>query len=230
MRALEIVKAVILLVCLTFSSSAEDSPSVSIAIQGSKLPADHPFALCATCHGDVGEGNKELMAPRLMGQHMAYLKNQMKAFKNGWRGKDPEHAQGLMMSNAVAGLSEGQIDAALKYLSEVNERQPSHRIFGDRWRGEHLYQRGCAICHGEEGEGSTQYHMAKLNMQHGWYLEKQLNRFRSGKRGVHTKDESGKTMAFYAKLLPDDESVTDVVAYLTYLARLKYREKETAID
>jgi len=188
------------------------------------LPIDHPFGLCSTCHGAKGEGNESLHAPSLKGQHVGYLKKQIEAFQYGWRG-DKIDAQGNLMALAISTLSDEKIEAALVYVKSISEVTPGKRVFGDRWRGESLYQRGCAICHGDKGEGSIEYNMARLDMQHGWYLIQQINNFRMGKRGHHQKDESGKTMAFYAQLLPDDQAVIDVVAWLTYCSRQTYREK-----
>lgn len=198
----------------------QESESVIVTLQPS-----HPFAQCATCHGIKGEGNEALFAPKLNGQHIGYLKKQIEAFQKGWRGKDSKDVHGVVMAAAIKDLAQEKIDAALTYLESIKSIEPGKRVFGDRWRGESLYERGCAICHGEKGEGSIQYNMARLDMQHGWYLSKQINHFRSDVRGIHSADESGKTMAFYAKLLPDDQAVEDVVSWLTYASRKAYREK-----
>jgi cytochrome c553 len=212
---------------LVANEQSEDNTEVK---KEAVLPATHPFAQCATCHGVKGEGNEKLFAPKLNGQHIGYLKKQVEAFQNGWRGKDPKDVHGFLMATAIKDLSQEKIDAALDYLENVKSIEPGKRIFGDRWRGESLYERGCAICHGDKGEGSIQYNMARLDMQHGWYLSKQISHFRQNVRGTHSADESGKTMAFYAKLLPDDQAVEDVVSWLTYASRKAYREKQASLD
>lgn len=196
--------------------------------QTEALPPSHPFSQCAACHGVNGEGNETLFAPKLNGQHIGYLKKQIEAFQKGWRGKDPKDAHGLVMATAIKDMGQEKIDAALDYLESIKSIEPGKRVFGDRWRGESLYERGCAICHGEKGEGSIQYNMARLDMQHGWYLSKQINHFRANVRGIHNADESGKTMAFYAKLLPDDQAVEDVVSWLTYASRKAFRERQAS--
>ena len=44
------------------------------------------FATCTACHGEQGQGNKELGAPKLAGQGGWYLAQQLQSFKQGVRG------------------------------------------------------------------------------------------------------------------------------------------------
>jgi len=48
----------------------------------------HEKGQCMSCHGDVGQGNPEKLAPMLAGQHEWYVASQLKAFKNGERKND----------------------------------------------------------------------------------------------------------------------------------------------
>jgi cytochrome c553 len=41
--------------------------------------------VCARCHGDLGEGKEDTLAPRLAGQHYAYLLAQLDAAASGTR-------------------------------------------------------------------------------------------------------------------------------------------------
>jgi cytochrome c oxidase subunit 2 len=188
---------------------------LALSAFASPLGENHPFAQCATCHGQQGEGNEELRAPRLAGQDVVYLRNQIEAFRQGWR-DGTEQAQ--TMAAIVKTLSPEQISAAIDYVADLTPPEKRDRVFGLRLNGEHLYRRNCAICHGDRAEGS-EYHMPVLNMQHGWYLREQLTHFREGKRGHHSADKSGSTMAFYARLLKDDREVRDVSAYLSALRK-----------
>ena len=186
---------------------------ISVVAEATTLPLDHPFAKCASCHGDRGEGNEDLKAPRLAGQDPVYLWQQIEAFRKGWR-KKTEAAEGM---TAIAKVYPRKVfEAAFEYLSAVQPAEKRDRVFGLRLQGEYLYRANCAICHGDQGEGS-EYHMPVLNMQHGWYLREQLNAFRSGLRGHDSADQSGTTMAFYARLLKDEGEVRDVAAFLSSL-------------
>ncbi|MFT5130831.1 MAG: cytochrome c oxidase subunit 2 [Rhodothermales bacterium] len=180
-----------------------------------ELPADHPFASCAACHGATGQGNEELRAPRLAGQDIVYLRLQIEAFRKGWRDGKPEEPSGIMTAIAKS-LEPEAIAAAIDYVATLKPEAKRDRVFGLRMNGEYLYRASCAICHGDRAEGS-EYHMPVLNMQHGWYLREQIAAFRSGKRGHVAADKAGTTMAFYASLLKDDREVRDIAAYLSAL-------------
>lgn len=79
-------------------------------------------------------------------------------------------------------------------------------------RGQTLYQ-VCAACHGEDGAGNPDTQAPKLAGQYPWYLERQLQNFRAGLRGDST-DLNGFLMRAQAEGLPDEQAVSDVVAYI----------------
>lgn len=72
----------------------------------------------------------------------------------------------------------------------------------------------CASCHGFRGEGSQLVNAPALAGQSAWYLERQIQNFRSGVRGGVETDTHGKVMATMAKGLDSDEKVADIVAYI----------------
>lgn len=59
---------------------------------GAHLDAAREFfgARCAACHGDTGQGNELLVAPRLAGQHQAYL---LRQFHDALEGRRPALAE-----------------------------------------------------------------------------------------------------------------------------------------
>jgi cytochrome c oxidase subunit II len=179
------------------------------------LPSDHPFAACAACHGQDAQGNEELQTPRLAGQDPVYLRQQIEAYRKGWRGGKAEEPVGIM-ANIAKALPAATTSAAIDYVATLTPEAKRDRVFGLRLNGEYLYRANCAICHGDHAEGS-EYHMPVLNMQHGWYLKAQIEAFRRRLRGTHGEDKAGTTMAFYAKLLKDERAVRDVAAYLSSL-------------
>lgn len=75
----------------------------------------------------------------------------------------------------------------------------------------------CKVCHGEKGEGNKTLNAPTLVNMNPWYIERQLNNFRHGIRGVDTRDEHGAQMATIAKTLTSDESVKAVVEYIKTL-------------
>ena len=66
---------------------------------------------CMSCHGKQGEGNNELVYPRLQGQHFHYMSTQLARIKNGSRKVHPA------MQVIVDSLSHEELDKALNYAS-----------------------------------------------------------------------------------------------------------------
>ncbi len=55
------------------------------------------YLVCAACHGQNGEGNQALNAPRLAGQEGWYIKRQLAAYNAGMRGTKPGDIYGMQM-------------------------------------------------------------------------------------------------------------------------------------
>ena len=45
-----------------------------------------PYAVCAACHGQQGEGNMAMNAPKIAGMEGWYVRRQIEAFQQGLRG------------------------------------------------------------------------------------------------------------------------------------------------
>ena len=72
-------------------------PKPAASVQGDAAQGKANFAVCVACHGDKGQGNKALNAPRITGQHDWYVVQQLQNFKTGIRGSKPEDTFGLQM-------------------------------------------------------------------------------------------------------------------------------------
>jgi len=66
---------------------------------------------CSSCHGDNGEGNNELVYPKLQGQHFQYMSQQLGRIKSGLRIVKPE------MQAVIQNLELEQLDKAINYAS-----------------------------------------------------------------------------------------------------------------
>ena len=66
---------------------------------------------CSTCHGDNGEGNNELVYPKLQGQHYQYMRRQLESVKNGLRTVHPG------MQTIIEVLDIEQLEKAVNYAS-----------------------------------------------------------------------------------------------------------------
>lgn len=82
--------------------------------------------------------------------------------------------------------------------------------------GQTLYNT-CKACHGDNAEGNEALGAPSLVNQDAWYLERQVNHFKSGVRGADTQDTFGLQMAVIAKTLSDTLAVSAVVNYLKTL-------------
>ena len=74
------------------SSHVETSLEGGDAFKGQAL-----YAVCQACHGPDGKGNDLLNAPSLVNQHDWYHLTQLKNFKSGVRGTNPQDITGAQM-------------------------------------------------------------------------------------------------------------------------------------
>ena len=103
------------------------------------------------------------------------------------------------------------------YIATMPVQSAEETIFGDVERGERIYG-NCAACHGANGEGIWAVNAPALVGVNDWYLAAQLRNFRDGIRGAHPADLYGDQMMLMADIMPTDEDVNDVVAYLNTLS------------
>ncbi|HVS77980.1 MAG TPA: c-type cytochrome, partial [Steroidobacteraceae bacterium] len=75
----------------------------------------------------------------------------------------------------------------------------------------------CASCHGDRAEGNAALRAPRLQGLSSAYLLRQLQDFRSGRRGSDPADRFGQEMRSMAALLPNDAATQDVAAYITGL-------------
>ena len=68
---------------------------------------------CTACHGPKGNGLDAAGFPKVAGQQINYVINQLNNFKNGSRSNDSS----VMMNNIAAAMTEEQITAVANYLS-----------------------------------------------------------------------------------------------------------------
>ncbi|MCB0366665.1 MAG: c-type cytochrome [Bdellovibrionaceae bacterium] len=174
------------------------------------------FKLCRSCHGTTGEGRQNLQAPAIAGLPEWYLVNTLNKFRDGGRGSHPGDYAGLKMRPIARMLRyEGDVEAIAKYVSNIKPGKPPQTITdGDATSGAEKFA-VCIACHGADGKGMQPMNAPPLVGQSDWYLFAQLNNFKHGRRGANVeKDATGATMAPMANMLPDDQSMKDVLAHI----------------
>jgi cytochrome c553 len=71
---------------------------------------------CMACHGPTGAGNGAARYPALRGQHAEYTALQLKAYRDGSRGTDPQE----MMRTIAKRLGDDDIEQLSRYISALH--------------------------------------------------------------------------------------------------------------
>jgi cytochrome c oxidase subunit 2 len=176
------------------------------------------YQLCAACHGDQGAGDATRQAPAIAGLPAWYLDAQLHKFRAGQRGYASGDDAALQMRPMAGALrTDADIASVAAYVSSLPAATPAATLAGDPTRGQALYA-PCSACHGADGRGNEALKGPQLAGQADWYLLAQLGKFRSGQRGAHKDDATGAQMRAMASVLPDEQAMLDVVAYVRSLA------------
>lgn len=175
------------------------------------------YAVCSACHGQQGEGNQQLNAPKLAGLDSWYIRRQLLSYQRGVRGT----AAGDQFGPQMAPMSQLVADPAtrenvLAYIATLPNNAPAVTVAGDAARGRSLYTT-CATCHGAQGQGRWGTNAPPLAGMNDWYLERQLQYFKDGIRGGHPEDIYGDQMNLIAGVLIGENAIKDVVAYINTL-------------
>lgn len=172
------------------------------------------YATCVACHGDQGQGNQTLNAPKLAGQSGWYLGRQLRNFKAGIRGAREDDTYGQQMAPFAATLTDdAAIENVVAFIETFPDQPAPATQTGDVARGAALYVT-CAACHGTAGQGIWSQQAPQLAHMSDWYMSRQLENFRDGVRGSHPQDFPGRQMAAMTTILADEQAIRDVLAHV----------------
>ena len=208
------------LVFLLFAALLVSTAAVAVDLEKGK----EINGTCAACHGDQGAGGKRGEYPRIAGQRVGYIENQLKSFRSRTRVNIPmfPYTQERELSNedikdisaylASIDLSNKMpsfkgTEDALTRLQMVDRVMIIPRAEGNLEHGEALYQKQCASCHGKTGKGRGMFPM--LVGQYTNYLKRQVDLYLKGDR---PHDEQG-VVGVLTGLKERD--IQDILAYLT---------------
>ncbi len=165
---------------------------------------------CIDCHLSSGWGIREMGAPSIAGLPRWYVTDQLRKFRREERGGEEGDATGRLMQVKAMALGEMDLIQVAKYIESLAPRtdrgltdDPSDPTAGGRH-----YRSACASCHGEDADGSRAERAPPLTRQPAWYLLKQLENFRLGRR-LHFSDETLATVS------PEKEAA--IVAWIAAL-------------
>jgi len=186
--------------------------------------------VCAGCHGEYGEGGKEGEYPRIAGMPAKFITQQLELFRERIRPNIAmvefvDHRQ--MPDEDIFQISTYLEKIKLKtQLPPVDETAPDFDAYarlleskklmqiprapGDIAKGEKLYKKECAICHGKDGYGDFEKAVPLLAGQYTNYLWRQVKKLRDKVR-IHDSD------APEEELLDDftDDELKDIFAWLS---------------
>jgi cytochrome c553 len=179
---------------------------------------------CAACHGEFGAGGKKGEYPRIAGQRISYIENQLKSFRARTRVNIPmyPYTQERELSDAdikdiSAYLAAIELptdmptfvgtEDALTRLLMVEKVMIIPRAEGDIEAGGVIYQKQCASCHAKTGKGRGMFPM--LIGQYTNYLKRQIDLYRKGDRPHDEEAVGGLLNAL------DEKQIQDVLAYLS---------------
>ncbi|TXS93996.1 c-type cytochrome [Parahaliea maris] len=173
------------------------------------------YATCATCHGADAGGNVALQAPRLNHLREVYLVEQLGKFRSGLRGAEGASVQARQMAPMAATLPDEQalLDVAF-YIASLDSAVPEGTVEGDVAMGADYYNQFCGACHGPTAEGNVALNSPALAGSDDWYLMAQLKAFRDGSRGAVAGDRTGRQMRAMAAVLPSEQALADVIAFI----------------
>ena len=175
------------------------------------------YAACAACHGQNGEGNQALNAPKLAGQQAWYIERQLNHFKVGARGGEGDTNGAQMIAFANMLTTDDAVRNVAAYISSLPDTPAPTTVAGDIDNGYDIYDRNCAACHLDDGAGTWYTDAPKLAGMSDWYFVTQISNFRAGIRGLHSEDNFGEQMVSMATAMADAQEIADVAAYINTL-------------
>jgi cytochrome c553 len=189
------------------STHAQDKNAATV------LPQDVQAKLqyCEVCHGVAAQGFLGYYPiPRLAGQQIAYIENQLQGFSEHKRTNN-------IMFNVGHVLSPAMISALATSFHDLNPKPLGKAPKELVAEGKRIYDEGvpganvpaCAACHGMDAKGNGQF--PRLAGQLYAYMTLQLTNW-SKERGESTSD----IMTPIARGLTDSQ-IKAVAAYLSYL-------------
>jgi cytochrome c553 len=166
------------------------------------------FQHCVGCHGADGAGTADGRVPRIAGQHVSVLLEQLVDYRNDERW-DPQMEHFADWTDLPDAQALADVAGYVRGLSG----EPSGGQGNDARlrRGAERYTRLCLRCHGARGEGNSPRAIPRIAGQHFPYLERQIYDAVDGRR----PNFSTAHIRLLARLDRDD--IEAVAGYISHL-------------
>jgi cytochrome c553 len=195
---------------LSFASPAAAQGNVS------KAEADAKLRYCEVCHGVSAQGFRGYYPiPRLAGQQIVYLQNQLQAFVEHRRTSN-------IMFNVGHVLSPAMINALTTDFNQLNPKPLGGAPKENINDGKKIFEEGvpqasvppCAACHGPEAKGNGQF--PRLAGQLYDYITSKLTNWDKERGQNPSQPDTSAVMQPIAHSLTQPQ-IKAVAAYLSYL-------------
>ena len=195
----------------------EGDLQATLALPGDIKRGEYAYAECQTCHRRDGSGRAKFAMPRISGQHASVIIKQLMDIRSGLRVN--EDMREYMHDSDLTLQDFADMAAYLESLPVAGKigQGPPELVP----RGQALYARDCAGCHGEHGEGLPELFYPMLASQHFGYLLREIDLILNGERG-----NSNPAMP----PILQNYSADDKRAVAAYLAQLPAPGKTAAPD
>jgi cytochrome c553 len=170
------------------------------------------YVVCAVCHLEDGAGRPDGIFPQLAGQHASVTYRQIADTRDGRRSNP-------IMCPFTSTLTDPQVLADLAvYIESLPRPLDNGKGPGiDYEMGEELYNRDCAECHGDRGQGKGEELVPMIASQHFAYVARQLGDI--ARR--HRKNADNKMVqAIEIYSMREREAVADFVSRLEEVQQL----------
>ena len=154
-----------------FNEALDLTPNIE---NGRKL-----YKYCVACHGPEGWGTANGAYPQIAGQLKNVIIKQLDDIRIGNRDNP------IMRAFTSPRILPGPQDIAdvAGYISSMPMTPHNGQaLVADMQNGQQIYQRDCADCHGEQGEGDSSDVIPAVQAQHFNYLVRQFTWIRDGRR------------------------------------------------
>lgn len=175
LSAIQIISLVALAACTSAGAptGATPAPAAADVQAGARI-----YAECAGCHGPAAEGTANGQVPALAGQHFTVIVKQLRDYREGERWD--ARMESIMVEHRFG--DDAQIRKVAAYLASL-KRPPAGGGSGEgAERGEAVYAKACASCHGARGQGNGSRGVPRLAGQQYMYLRRQIHDAVDGRR------------------------------------------------
>lgn len=208
-----------LLLCVPLLAQAEGQAQAdfkrAVALKPDEERGRELFGRCADCHGTDGAGTTDGAIPRIAGQYYRVLVRQLVDYRAGTRWD--ARMEGVATSHQFIPELQDVADVAF-YVSQM--QRDGARGLGDGahvQRGEAIYRKDCASCHGESAEGKERKDVPRLAGQHAPYLARQIHDAVDDRRPLLTLTHRDRFKAL---------EYEDILGLTDFLARIGWQEGE----